>query len=133
MKADDSIANKIEGFVKEYYRKFDSRESLEAFEHDFCWDDFLIKSSSIDVKTKEEYASFYKEVVESFVDSRHMVSNFIVTHESDHIINAACNVLFTAKQRSTLSPVEVSGRLQFSFVPSRDNTSWKISRYLIGV
>ncbi|WP_210455609.1 nuclear transport factor 2 family protein [Vibrio crassostreae] len=127
MNVDDSIANKLEAFVKEYYRKFDSREPLKAFEGDF-----LITSSSVRITTKEEYASFYEEVVASFVDSSHVVSNFIVTHESDNLINAACNVIFTAKQRSTHSPVEMSGLLQFSFVPSHDNASWKISRYLIG-
>lgn len=132
MNVDDSIANKLEAFVKEYYRKFDSREPLEAFEGDFHWSDFLITSSSVRITTKEEYASFYEEVVASFVDSSHLVSNFIVTHESDNLINAACNVIFTAKQRSTHSPVEMSGLLQFSFVPSHDNASWKISRYLIG-
>ncbi|HHF0522400.1 TPA: nuclear transport factor 2 family protein [Vibrio alginolyticus] len=133
MKTEDSIVNKLEAFVKEHYRKFDSREPLEAFEDDFQWSDFLITSSSVCITTKEEYVSFYEEVVASFIDSSHRISNFVTTHESNDLINAACTVIFTAKQRSTLSPIEVLGRLLFSFVPSHDNSSWKISRYLIYV
>ena len=40
MNTDDVIAKELEAFVKEYYRKFDSREPLEAFEYDFHWSDF---------------------------------------------------------------------------------------------
>lgn len=132
MNTDDVIAKELEAFVKEYYRKFDSREPLEAFEHDFHWSDFLITSSNVRITTKEEYASFYEEVIASFADSSHLVSNFNITRENDELINATCNVIFTAKQSSTLSPVEISGRLQFSFVPSPNNAFWAISRYLIG-
>ena len=131
MKLNDSIAHKLETFIKDYYQKFDTREPLEAFAHDFHWDDFLIASASVHVSTKEEYALFYKEIVASFVDSNHAVSNFIITHESDHQIKAACDVIFTAKQKTTLTPVAVSGRLKFCFVPSHDNASWQLSRYLI--
>ncbi|ELA6610342.1 nuclear transport factor 2 family protein [Vibrio alginolyticus] len=133
MQESDHLPKHFEAKIKEYYRKFDQREPLVAFEQDFHWGDLLISSPATNISSKEQYADFYSEVIEAYIDSHHQVDNFIITHQSDDLVNAACDVVFTAKQKPGLTPIEVTGRIQFSFRPMPEEGSWKISRYLIGV
>ncbi|EJL6751075.1 nuclear transport factor 2 family protein [Vibrio alginolyticus] len=133
MEENNHLDKLYEARIKEYYRKFDQRQPMEVFEQDFHWDDLLISSPSSNISTKEEYAAFYSEVTEAYIDSHHQVDNFIITHQSDDLVNVACDVVFTAKQKPALTSVEVAGRIQFSFRPALEEGVWKISRYLISV